>query len=137
MDVLVSTVEKAFKSPDVIQRGNNAGLIIDFMEPDGMKKLIESGLQIVKQVTTEAGLAKQIKCVRLNYAGVGSDAESHAWNQDAVFVDSNLTVGISPSTFQLSSLPSGRGIFSVTSSKFKSIIFSFVGTPSLDQPRIE
>jgi tripartite-type tricarboxylate transporter receptor subunit TctC len=58
IDALVPAVEKAFKSPDVIQRGTNAGLIIDYMSPDETKKLMESGLQVVKQVAADAGLIK-------------------------------------------------------------------------------
>ncbi len=58
IDALIPAVEKAFKSPDVIQRGTNAGLIIDYMGPDETRKLMESGLQVVKQVAAEAGLIK-------------------------------------------------------------------------------
>ena len=58
IDVLVPAVEKTFKSPEVIQRGTDAGLIIDYMGPDETKKLMESGLQIVRQVAAGAGLIK-------------------------------------------------------------------------------
>jgi tripartite-type tricarboxylate transporter receptor subunit TctC len=57
-DTLVPAVEKVFKAPEVIQRGTNAGLIIDFMGPDEMKKLMESGLQTVRKVAVEAGMIK-------------------------------------------------------------------------------
>ena len=49
-------MEKAFKAPEVIQRGSNAGVIIDFMGPDETRKLMETGIQLVKQVAAEAGL---------------------------------------------------------------------------------
>ena len=58
IDVLVPAVEKTFKSPEVIQRGTDAGLIIDYMGPDETKKLMESGLKIVRQVAAGAGLIK-------------------------------------------------------------------------------
>ncbi len=58
VDTLIPAVEKAFKAPEVIQRGSNAGLIIDYMGPDETKKLMETGIQLVKQVAAEAGLIK-------------------------------------------------------------------------------
>ena len=58
VDTLIPAVEKAFKAPEVIQRGSNAGLIIDYLGPDEAKKLMETGIQLVKQVAAEAGLIK-------------------------------------------------------------------------------
>jgi len=58
VDTLIPAVEKAFKAPEVIQRGSNAGLIIDYLGPDETKKLMETGIQLVKQVAAEAGLIK-------------------------------------------------------------------------------
>jgi len=58
VDTLIPAVEKAFKAPEVIQRGSNAGLIIEYMGPDETRKLMENGLQLVKQVAAEAGLIK-------------------------------------------------------------------------------
>ncbi len=58
VDTLIPAVEKAFKAPEVIQRGSNAGLIIDYMGPDETRKLMEKGLPLVKQVAAEAGLIK-------------------------------------------------------------------------------
>jgi len=58
VDTLIPAVEKAFKAPEVIQRGSNAGLIIDYMGPDQTRKLMETGIQVVKRVAAEAGLIK-------------------------------------------------------------------------------
>jgi tripartite-type tricarboxylate transporter receptor subunit TctC len=58
VDTLIPAVEKAFKAPEVIQRGTNAGLIIDYMGPDETRRLMEIGLQVVKQVASDAGLIK-------------------------------------------------------------------------------
>jgi tripartite-type tricarboxylate transporter receptor subunit TctC len=58
IDALVPAVEKTFKSPEVIQRGTNAGLIIEYKGPDEIKKLMESGLQTMRTVATGAGLIK-------------------------------------------------------------------------------
>jgi len=58
VDTLIPAVEKAFRAPEVIQRGSNAGLIIDYMGPDQTRKLMETGIQVVKRVAAEAGLIK-------------------------------------------------------------------------------
>jgi tripartite-type tricarboxylate transporter receptor subunit TctC len=55
---LVSAVEKAFKNPDVVKRAVNAGLIVEYLSPEETRKLLESGMQIVKKLAPEADLIK-------------------------------------------------------------------------------
>lgn len=58
LDVLVPTVEKTFKDPEVIQRATNAGLIVEYLGPEETRKLLETGFNIVKKLAPEAGLIK-------------------------------------------------------------------------------
>jgi tripartite-type tricarboxylate transporter receptor subunit TctC len=58
IDVLVPAVEKAFQDPDVVQRGLNAGLVMEYVGPEETRKLLESGLQTIKKLAAEADLIK-------------------------------------------------------------------------------
>jgi tripartite-type tricarboxylate transporter receptor subunit TctC len=57
-DALVPAVEKAFKDPEVVQRGVKAGLVVEYLGPEDTRKLTESGLRAVKKVAQEADLIK-------------------------------------------------------------------------------
>jgi tripartite-type tricarboxylate transporter receptor subunit TctC len=57
-DVLVPAVEKAFKDPEVVQRGVKAGLVVEYLGPEDTRKLVESGLRMVRKVAQEADLVK-------------------------------------------------------------------------------
>lgn len=58
VDVLIPAVEKAFKDPDVVQRAGNAGLVVEYFGPAETRKLLESGLAIIKRIAPEADLIK-------------------------------------------------------------------------------
>ncbi len=58
VDVLVPAAEKAFKNPEVIQRGTQAGVVVEYMGPDGVRKLMESGIQLVRRVAQDADMVK-------------------------------------------------------------------------------
>ena len=58
VDVLIPAVEKAFKDPDVVQRAANAGLVVEYQGPGETRKLLESGLAIIKRIAPEADLIK-------------------------------------------------------------------------------
>ena len=51
-------MEKTFKDPDVVQRAVNAGLIVEYRGPEETRKLLESGIQILKKLAPEADLIK-------------------------------------------------------------------------------
>jgi tripartite-type tricarboxylate transporter receptor subunit TctC len=57
-DVLVPAVEKAFRDPEVVQRGVKAGLVVEYLGPEDIRKLMESGLRAVRKVVKEAELIK-------------------------------------------------------------------------------
>ncbi len=58
LDVLITAVEKTFKDPEVIQRATNAGLIVEYLGPEETRKLLETGINIVKKLAPESGLVK-------------------------------------------------------------------------------
>ncbi len=58
IDVLVPAVEKTFKDPEVVQRAVNAGLMVEYLGPEDTRKLLESGIQIIKKLAPEADLIK-------------------------------------------------------------------------------
>lgn len=58
IDVLVPAVEKALKNPEVIKRGVNAGMVVEYMGPVELKQRLEKEIEIIKKVASEAGLAK-------------------------------------------------------------------------------
>ena len=58
VDVLVPAVEKTFRDPEVVQRAANAGLVVEYLGPEETRKLLESGLGIIKKLAPEAGLIK-------------------------------------------------------------------------------
>jgi tripartite-type tricarboxylate transporter receptor subunit TctC len=58
IDVLVPAVKKAFTDPEVIKRGVNAGLVVEYLGPEETRKLLTSGLELIKVLAKKAGLAK-------------------------------------------------------------------------------
>ena len=58
IDVLVPAVEKTFKNPQVIERATNAGIVVEYKGPQETRKLLESGIEIVKKVAQEAEMVK-------------------------------------------------------------------------------
>jgi tripartite-type tricarboxylate transporter receptor subunit TctC len=58
VDVLVPAFEKACKDPEVIQRGTNAGLVVEYLGPEEIRKLMVSGIEVIKKLAPEAGLTK-------------------------------------------------------------------------------
>ena len=58
VDVLVPAVEKVLRSPDVVQRGIQAGLDVEYKGPEEVRKLMESGIRVVKKVAQDAGMVK-------------------------------------------------------------------------------
>ncbi len=58
VDVLVPAVEKVFKSPDVIERVSRAGVEVEYKGPAELRKLMESGIQAVKEVAQDTGRTK-------------------------------------------------------------------------------
>ena len=58
IDVLVPAAEKTFKDPEVVQRAVNAGLVVEYLGPEETRKLLESGIQIIKKLAPEADLIK-------------------------------------------------------------------------------
>jgi tripartite-type tricarboxylate transporter receptor subunit TctC len=57
-DVLVPAVEKTFKDPEVIQRAIKAGLVVEYLGPKDMQKLVESGLGVMKKLSQSGELGK-------------------------------------------------------------------------------
>jgi tripartite-type tricarboxylate transporter receptor subunit TctC len=58
VDTLVPAVEKSFNDPEVVQRAAKVGIVVDYMGPEETRKLLESGIQIIKRLAPEADLAK-------------------------------------------------------------------------------
>ncbi len=58
VDVLVPAVEKAFKDPEVVQRGTKAGITVEYIGPQDLRKMMESGLELVRRVAQDADLGK-------------------------------------------------------------------------------
>ena len=58
VDVLVPAVEKVLKSPDVVQRGVQAGVEVEYKGSEELRKLMESGIRLVKKVAQDAGMVK-------------------------------------------------------------------------------
>ena len=58
VDVLVPAAEKVFKNPEVVQRAANAGVVVEYRGPEETRKLMESGIGLVKRVAPEAELTK-------------------------------------------------------------------------------
>ncbi len=58
VDVLVPAAEKVFKNPEVVQRAANAGVVVEYRGPEETRKLMESGIGLVKRVAPEAELIK-------------------------------------------------------------------------------
>ena len=58
IDVLVPAAEKTFKNPEVMQRAARANLTVEYMGPDEVRKLTESGIKAVRTLAREADLVK-------------------------------------------------------------------------------
>jgi len=58
VDALVPAVEKSFNDPEVVQRAAKVGLVVEYMGPEETRKLLESGIGIIKKLAPEAGLIK-------------------------------------------------------------------------------
>jgi tripartite-type tricarboxylate transporter receptor subunit TctC len=57
-DTLVPAVEKIFKSPEVVERAVKAGLVVEYLGPKDMQKLVESGLRVMKKLSDAGELGK-------------------------------------------------------------------------------
>ena len=57
-DVLVPAVEKAFKDPEVVQHGVKAGLVVEYLGPEDTRKLMESGIGLVRKASQSGELNK-------------------------------------------------------------------------------
>jgi tripartite-type tricarboxylate transporter receptor subunit TctC len=58
LDVLVPAVEKTFKSPQVVERASNAGIVVEYLGPGETRKHLEAGIELVKKAAQEAEMAK-------------------------------------------------------------------------------
>ena len=58
IDVLVPAVEKTFKSPQVMERASNAGIVVEYLGPGETRKHLEAGIELVKKAAQEAEMAK-------------------------------------------------------------------------------
>ncbi|MFB3886901.1 MAG: Bug family tripartite tricarboxylate transporter substrate binding protein [Thermodesulfobacteriota bacterium] len=59
LDVLVPTVEKIFKSPEVVNRAKQAGFTVEYMNPDELRKFVESKMEVTRKIAKEANLIKK------------------------------------------------------------------------------
>jgi tripartite-type tricarboxylate transporter receptor subunit TctC len=59
LNVLIPAAERAFKNPEVIQRGTQAMLTVEYMNPEEQHKFLASQIQIVKKVALDANLMKK------------------------------------------------------------------------------
>jgi len=59
LDVLVPSLEKVFKNPDVVDRATKAGFIMDYKNPEEFRKLMESDIPVVEKSTRDLGLSKK------------------------------------------------------------------------------
>jgi tripartite-type tricarboxylate transporter receptor subunit TctC len=59
VDVLVPAVQKVFNNPEVIQRGTQAGIVVEYMGPEDLRKLMESGIQLVRKVAQDADMVNK------------------------------------------------------------------------------
>lgn len=59
LDVLIPTIEKAFKHPDVVDRAKKVGFTMEYRGPEEFRKFIESDIKIVQQVAKDANMQKQ------------------------------------------------------------------------------
>jgi tripartite-type tricarboxylate transporter receptor subunit TctC len=58
VDALVPAVGKSFNDPEVVQRAAKVGIVVEYLGPEETRKLLESGIQIVKKLAPEAELTK-------------------------------------------------------------------------------
>jgi tripartite-type tricarboxylate transporter receptor subunit TctC len=58
IDVLVPAVEKTFKSPQVMERASNAGIVVEYLGPGETRKHLQAGIELVKKAAQEAEMAK-------------------------------------------------------------------------------
>ena len=59
VDKLSRALEKVMKDPAVVTAADKAGLVIDYHDPEGTRKLIESEHQAVKKVVDKLGIGKR------------------------------------------------------------------------------
>ena len=59
LDVLIPTIEKTFKHPDVVDRAKKASFTMEFRGPEEFRKFIESDIKVVQQVAKDANIPKQ------------------------------------------------------------------------------
>ena len=58
IDVLIPALEKVLKSPEVVRRGIQAGLEVEYKSPAEIRKLLEANIQTAKEVARASGLIK-------------------------------------------------------------------------------
>jgi len=56
LDVLVPTVAKVLKDPEVADRASAINLMVDYMGPEEFRKFLESEIRIVEKIVQDAGL---------------------------------------------------------------------------------
>ena len=61
LDVLVPTMEKIFKSPDVVERAAKIGCIVDYKSPQEFRNYIETRIPLMKKIAQEANLGQSQK----------------------------------------------------------------------------
>jgi tripartite-type tricarboxylate transporter receptor subunit TctC len=59
VDILVPTLEKIFKDPEVGQRAIRSGFTVDYKDPEELRKFVETQMQITEKVAREANLIKK------------------------------------------------------------------------------
>lgn len=56
LDILIPAFEKVFKNPEVVNRAKKAGLTVEYMNPEQLRKFMVSQIQRVKKLAQEANL---------------------------------------------------------------------------------
>ncbi len=59
MNILVTSVEKAFKNREVNQRVINAGFTPEYKNPEEFRKFMEAEAKVIQQVAKGAGLIEK------------------------------------------------------------------------------
>jgi tripartite-type tricarboxylate transporter receptor subunit TctC len=57
VNILASAFEKAIKSPELIQKAEKAGYVVEYKNPQEFKKYLEEQYAVVSKVVKEAGIA--------------------------------------------------------------------------------
>ena len=58
VEVLVPTVEKTFRNRDVIERATRTNMIVEYMGPAEVRKLLESGLSAIRTLARQTDYAR-------------------------------------------------------------------------------